>query len=166
MDGDRCSRCAAALPVGAPWCTLCFAPVADHREPAGPVRIEPETSARTAPPLTVPSLTVPSLTVATQGGTLRMAGPSSSALVPGSGPEPPSWPCQSCGEAVPLADPRCSACGAAFLAGSAEAPSLTLPGIGNLLARSRGQRLLIGAGISVLLLAVLVAIMWILGSLL
>jgi len=152
MDGDRCSRCAAALPVGAPWCTLCFAAV-----PESPPAAEPATS--------VLALVAAAATdVAPAGLPTDVA--DHGALPAGAPEKAPRWPCQSCGGTVPLAEPRCPACGAAFLAGADRGPTLSLPGIGDLLARSRGQRLLIGAGVSVLLLTVLLAIMWLLGSLL
>ena len=67
-------------------------------------------------------------------------------LPPRAGSEP-TWPCTTCGAANPLAASACTACGAGFLAGlRATEPLLELPGVGDLTAMSRAQRLGIAFG--------------------
>ncbi len=92
MDGDRCSRCAAALPVGAPWCTLCFAAV-------------PESTPAAEPATSVLALVAAAATdVAPSGLPTDVA--DHRALPAGAPEKAPRWPCQSCGGTVPLAEPR------------------------------------------------------------
>jgi len=146
---SRCPACAAALRPGAPWCTLCYADL----------RPAPETPAEPAPaPVRQPRfdpLTAP----------VEMLGlPGRHAVADSLGPvvDPPPtagaawWPCSACGTGNPLIESVCSACGTGFLAGvrEAEGPLLLVPGVGDLAALSRAQRL--GMAASVVLMVSLV----------
>lgn len=144
MPVERCARCAAVLPPGAPWCTLCFAPVPAPVGPSGPGPDLPE-AAGSAP----------------QPGAPRHEQPAA----PGPRAQR-GWPCLTCGADMPMEAPACTRCGAGFLAGAAGQPGLAVPGLGNLVRRSRGQRMLLGAAAGLVLIGVLVLLMWLAGSLL
>lgn len=66
------------------------------------------------------------------------------------------WPCPRCGASVPISMDSCPDCGAGFLSGLAKSTSTKLPLVGDVGRMSQGQRLLIGAGISVVLMVVFV----------
>lgn len=118
----RCPSCRAAVRPGAPWCTLCHA---DLRPAPAPV----------APPVAVPA------PVAVPEQPLAEAPAETSA---GAG-----WPCATCGHLNGLTASTCAACGAGFLAAlrEADAPSLVLPGVGDLMRLSRGQRIGLAAAV-------------------
>ena len=84
-------------------------------------------------------------------------------LPPRAGSEP-TWPCTTCGAANPIAANACTGCGAGFLAGlRATEPLLELPGVGDLTAMSRAQRLGIAFG-AVVAFVVLVTLLGLLFS--
>jgi hypothetical protein len=60
---------------------------------------------------------------------------------------------------VPLALDECPDCGAGFLSGLTQATNTKLPIVGDVRRMSQGQRLLIGAGISIVLMALFVIVL-------
>jgi len=142
---SRCPACAAALRPGAPWCTLCYADLRPAPEPAPALAPAPARQPR-FDPLTAPAevLGLPGRHAAADG------------LGPAAGPPPTAaaawWPCSACGTGNPLTESVCSACGTGFLAGvrEAEGPLLLVPGVGDLAALSRTQRLGMAAGLVVM----------------
>lgn len=137
-DVDRCPSCGASTTPEVAWCTLCYS------------RFDVPAASRPVPVPTVPG-GVPG-TAAVAVAPEAAGGPVSSEA---------TWPCSTCGGAVPLADTAC-ACGTPFLAGAAVRSALPLPGVGDLAALSRGRRLgvaavaaLVGALLVLVLLTVL-----------
>lgn len=76
-----------------------------------------------------------------------------------------TWPCIRCGADVALALNSCPTCGGAFLAG-ADPLRFEVPVVGDLLARSRGQRLAMAVALALLLAVLAVGLLSGLGSLL
>ena len=175
--GTRCPACAAALRPGAPWCTLCHTDLRPTPEPAPEPRAAP--TAPTAPtafdPLTAPASTLGlpdrhEVTTATTARPATSTTPATPATTDTTAPTAPAevaatWPCGTCGAANALGDDACAGCGAGFLAGlrDAEGPLLALPGVGDLGALSRAQRLGLAAGV-VLVLSLLVLLLGVLSS--
>lgn len=62
------------------------------------------------------------------------------------------WPCPRCSASVPMSLDACPDCGAGFLSGVARVTSTKLPIIGDVGRMSQGQRLLIGAGVAIVLM--------------
>jgi hypothetical protein len=130
------------MAADAPWCTLCLTP---RPQPAPVIAAA---GAEAAP--------------------LRIAAPHASLYAPVTPAsfEPstadPTWPCHSCGTAVPLAADSCPECGGGFLGGSGATPSLTLPLVGDVTQRSKPQMYALaaalGLGVAVLLVTVVVVI--------
>lgn len=94
MTVDRCPHCHAAVPAGAPWCTLCYA---DLRVPV-PAAAPAEAAASPEPELVPPPVAV------------AQAAPPVAL-----GERPAGWPCQACGALAPFEAMACPECGAAFL---------------------------------------------------
>ena len=128
----RCPSCRAAVRPGAPWCTLCHA---DLRPAPAPV-VPPVVTAPVAETPAAPATTAPT----------------------GAG-----WPCATCGHVNGLTSSTCAACGAGFLAAlrEADAPSLVVPGVGDLMRLSRGQRI----GLAALVVLAFVALTALVGLL-
>ncbi len=150
----RCPACSASVRPGAPWCTQCYAEL--RSGPAAPASPALPAASSAAPSLSSAEPTAPSAEP-----TLSPAPPGSPALpaAPAAG-DTASWPCSACGTANALSRDSCSACGAGFLAAlrAAEEPLLVLPGVGDVGALSRAQRLGLAAGV-VLLVVLLTALL-------
>ena len=122
---------------GAPWCTQCYAsllPAETSLPPAQPATVDPPAPPRVAAQVAVQLLPEE-----------RRAAPAEEA----------TWPCTTCGTANALADAACTGCGAPFLSAlrAGEAPLLELPGVGDVTALSRGQRLGLGLAVVVTVVA-------------
>jgi hypothetical protein len=76
------------------------------------------------------------------------------------------WPCPRCGAQVAMALDACGDCGAGFLAGARSSTTTRLPIVGDVGTMSGGQRLLVGVGLMVVLMALFVAVAAIGGHLL
>lgn len=76
------------------------------------------------------------------------------------------WPCGACGDLNDLARDRCAVCGAPFLAAGEGRPALVLPGVGDVLALGRAQRLLLAAAVAVGASVLLVLVLTVVGSVL
>lgn len=82
-------------------------------------------------------------------------------------PAPPpqaSWPCASCGAAVPLDEPNCTSCGAGFLEGMPVDPVLGRLAGGTSAGVSNQTKLLIMVGGSLGLLVLILGVMYIAGT--
>ena len=153
---DRCPKCGAAVRVGDPWCTLCYAdlrPPAPEPEPAPPPSA-PEPGVPGVPG--VPAVPHPMLPESGPGVppgfdplTAPLEGVTAAAPATGAVPvEGPSWPCSSCGAVNPMASDVCAACGRHFLAGVRdESPLLELPVVGDITRLGRGQRIAVAFGV-------------------
>lgn len=139
MTPDRCPSCGAAVPGGAPWCTLCFA---DLR----PRPVEPEPVAEVVPqqqvalgavrePAYAASVTPDPLTTP-----LAAVAPEAAAETAGQDTVGPTWPCTSCGDAVAIALDTCPGCGTGFLAGLSGGLEITLPGVSDPRSLSNGAK--------------------------
>lgn len=145
MTPDRCPHCRAALAPGAQWCSLCYA---DLR-----VR-EPE-------PVVAPVLE-PVLVPAGEGSTESASAAAPAAAPPGSdGARAAGWPCLSCGALVPMDENFCTQCGASFLPPDAE---LDVPWVGDPRRLSTGAKAGIMIGGTVLVMAVLLLVLLVGGS--
>ena len=134
-----CPSCGAALRLGQPWCSLCYA---DLRPPAEP---DSAPAAAPAPVLLSPGVNPEPTIVLEQG-------------------EAPTWPCTTCGAANPFDHDLCAGCGSAFLAAARDdAPLLELPVVGDLTRLGRGQRLGLAAGLVIAFLTVLFIVGLLLG---
>jgi hypothetical protein len=83
------------------------------------------------------------------------------AAVPPAPPRPTdtaSWPCPHCRAWVAMSLDSCPDCGAGFLSGATETVGTRLPLVGDMSTFSAGQRLLIGAGISIVLMVIFVVL--------
>lgn len=155
MSDVRCRGCGAAVPNAAQWCSLCFA---DLRPPA-PVR---EPVSVPAPPVADTTIVAPPVSVPASAAALPLPTLPPAAAVPSSAkhaapalPEA-TWPCPRCSAPVPLSLDACEACGAGFLAGATTAMAMRLPVVGDVGKMSRGQRMLVGSGIAVVMMVLLV----------
>jgi hypothetical protein len=142
VSSDRCPACAAAIPIGAPWCTLCFAdlrpaPVAaPEPDPVQVAAFEPVpvSVGAAAAPVDLPLPPDPILDAPV------MRAPSIR------GNRAATWPCTGCGASVPIAEMTCPGCGAGFLAPEQDRMSLVLPGIGDITQLSGSGRVMLMAG--------------------
>ena len=107
MSVDRCPSCAATVPAGAPWCTLCWAPLRQPEPEPAPVTVPatvPASAGAEQPtaidPLTAP---LPAFEAAPE------AAPATSAT------HAVGWPCVTCNISVPIDDDECPNCGRRFL---------------------------------------------------
>jgi hypothetical protein len=131
----RCPSCGAAVPDGAPWCSLCFADL----RPAQPVVAShrPVATVATPAPPVPQSVAEPAVIRPNRPGRVPLDDP----IAPPA--QEPTWPCQACGDRSPISSDTCVHCGSAFLAGADALPSAVLPVVGDLQAMSRGSRLVL-----------------------
>lgn len=148
---DRCPKCSAAVRLGDPWCTLCYA---DLRPPA------PEPPPPPPPPAVPPPYDPLS-------DPLAMPSPVTSAPDPLAAPRAvagPTWPCATCGAVNPMAHDTCDGCGSPFLSGLREqqGPLLELPVVGDITQLGRGQRFALAGGVvlTVILLTLLLGLLF------
>ena len=138
----RCPQCRDAVRGDAAWCGQCYASLLPV---AGPPVEDPvagpqarAVAPRVAVQLLPEELRIPSADEAT-------------------------WPCETCGASNAMAETACGACGAAFLSAlrASEPPLLELPGVGDVAALSRLQRLGLGAAVvvAVVVLTLLLALL-------
>lgn len=141
---DRCPKCGAAVKLGDPWCTLCYA---DLRPPAPPL------GARPAAPRD--SSALPPVALDPLEATYRPS-PPDPLTAPLEALSGPTWPCTSCGTVNRMERETCSGCGLPFLSGLREqdGPLLELPVVGDISRLGRGQRFAL-AGAVVLVVLVL-----------
>lgn len=140
MDQAHCAECGAALAPDAPWCTLCFASV------RAPEPVTVPTTAPEPPPPGAGQHLYPQITSTSFH---------ESAV---------SWPCAQCSGQVPMSADACPSCGASFLTAGA-LPTLKLPIVGDLAARSKAQQFAIAGVIGLGASIVVVAIIALLGAL-
>jgi hypothetical protein len=76
-----------------------------------------------------------------------------------------AWPCTGCGAQVPIDDDVCGNCGRPFLPTDA-APSLALPGVGDLARMDKAQRVVVMVIGAVVIMAVLVGLAFVAGTVL
>jgi hypothetical protein len=145
---------------------LCYADLRPAPAPAG-LSAPPAPSGLPAPSAFDP-LTAPLALLEQAGGAPALTideGQAAGVIDPGladSKPAAPGWPCARCGAVVPLDDTSCTSCGAAFLEGSGlDDPILGRLGNGPLSAQTK---ILIMIGGSALLLAVILGLMYVLGT--
>ena len=137
---DRCPKCGAAVRVGDPWGTLCYA---DLRPPAPAPEPEPAAAEPVVPAVAHPLM--PESGPGVPPGPDPLTGPLEGAAAPVEGP---SWPCSSCGAVNPMASDVCAVCGQHFLAGVRdESPLLELPVVGDITRLGRGQRIAVAFGV-------------------
>ncbi len=74
-----------------------------------------------------------------------------------------SWPCLTCEQPNPHDTTVCTNCGAPFLAAAASPMAVRLPVVGDLFALSKAQQIAVFAVAGVLLMALLLAVMSVLG---
>lgn len=141
-----CPACGAALRPDAGWCSLCYH---DLRPAAAPAAPEPAPRYGGDDPLTAPLL---DLLLPEPPPPVAAAAPASPLpVVPASDVPAPraeaAWPCTRCGAHNALTAGTCRDCGSPFLNGASEAPSLVLPGVGDLAQLSRGHRLAVALAV-------------------
>jgi RNA polymerase subunit RPABC4/transcription elongation factor Spt4 len=162
----RCPHCGALLRSGAQWCTLCYADLRPKPEPE-PVAVsagEPSYAegATAAAPHPAPDAATPlSALEAAAQALVRQAEPDaetdpSTAAV--------GWPCTGCKAVVSFDDDACPTCGARFLDGAHGEPDL-LDRIGPGGLPVSTQTLIIAGGAAAMI-AIIVAAMYIIGSVL
>jgi hypothetical protein len=128
-------------------------------------------------PVSVPAAPALERLAATLAAPVQVAapvpGPVAAAQAPAPVPAPATavakevtWPCPRCKASVAISLDACPECGAGFLSGVAQKTSTKLPIIGDVGRMSQGQRLLIGAGISIVLMMAFVVILEVGGHLL
>ena len=161
MTSDRCPACNAAVPAAAQWCTLCYT-----------VLRAPEPVPATVPATHAIAEYRPSTAAIAQSTLDDQALPPDPILdapvmvaPPVAGAKPAGWPCLGCGAVVPMEDDACSGCGRAFLT-AGDLPSLGLPGVGDLRSLDRGQKIAVMGVGAVVVMGLLVALAFILGSVL
>jgi len=138
---------------GAPFCSLCHA---DFRPRPAVVEapVHPYATAAAVDPLTAPLLDVVLPAAQPPPATEVAAIPQQHApAVPAPRAEP-MWPCHACGASNPLSNSVCAGCGGGFLAAASEQLSVVLPGVGDVMRMSRGQRALLAIGAAALLVVV------------
>jgi hypothetical protein len=143
VSDERCRACGAAVPDQAQWCSLCFA---DLRTPAPVPDREP-----VSVPAAAEHAETPTATPAPQPLAVRAP----------AAPRPVNetcWPCPRCRAWVPIELDACGDCGAGFLAGATTTTTTHLPLVGDMAKLSQGARLLVGAGISIVLMIVFVVL--------
>jgi hypothetical protein len=170
---DRCPACAALIPSGAAWCTLCFADLRPAPEPAANASAAHAPAAH-APAAHAPAAHAPAAQAAPVAVASNAVAPSadsdasrlldpqwsSSALLTASPEateeEQPTWPCLTCGARVAIDLPACSECGMGFMAGLHEPTQVIVPGLGDATHLTSAQKVMlmsiVGGGLMVLLL--------------
>jgi RNA polymerase subunit RPABC4/transcription elongation factor Spt4 len=163
----RCPHCGALLRSGAQWCTLCYADLrpAPEPEPVAATVREPS-YAGSAPgaaidPLTAPP-TVP-LSALEEAAQALVRTPAPDAD-PEAEPSAPAvgWPCSGCDAIVSFDEDVCPTCGTRFLDGARGEPDL-LDRIGPGGLPMTTQTLIIAGGAAAMI-AVIVAAMYIIGT--
>ena len=181
MTATRCPACDAALPEGAPWCTLCFTDLRPPEpEPQPELAPEPEfvPEAAFAPePALAELVAVPAAAAALDPLGAGYVEPER--LEPGravdvltdenstdgdSTDERLSWPCVTCDRRVPLELPACPTCGSSFLGTEHQSVSLRLPVVGDIAALSPAGRYALMAVGATLLSGLLFLVLLILGQ--
>jgi RNA polymerase subunit RPABC4/transcription elongation factor Spt4 len=154
----RCPHCGALLRAGAEWCTLCYADLRPKPEPE-PVAVsarEPSYAAVAAPG--APAEPLSALEAAAQA-LVQQAGPDTeadpSAVAVG-------WPCTGCEAVVSFDEDACPTCGTRFLDGARGEPDL-LDRIGPGGLPVSTQSLIIAGGAAAMI-AIIVAAMYIIGT--
>jgi hypothetical protein len=143
----RCPSCNAALRSDAQWCSLCHHDLRPAPEPVAHVPAPAEAGYGGQDPLTAPLLDLVLPPVPrTEPEAVLPAVPAPAAV-----PAELSWPCTACGAHNALASTVCGSCGSRFLQGASEAPSLVVPGVGDLQHLSRGHRAAVAAAFVALL---------------
>lgn len=151
MAPSRCPTCAAAVPAGAPWCTLCWTSLAPA-QPA-PAPASAPVALVTAPAAVAPAVAERPTGVAQAAPAdfdpLRDPLPVAALTAAAPSPVPPTaatWPCSGCAAPVPLSESACPTCLTPFLAEvRAPAPALRLPVVGDVNTLSRGGRMAVTA---------------------
>lgn len=142
-----CPSCGASVRPDAAFCGQCYA---DFRPkpaaaPAPPPPTAPAPTAAYGVPAGDP-LTAPLLDFLPEVPTAPATAVGAAAPAVPAGE--PTWPCQRCDSANPIAASVCEVCGSSFLAAVSEESkiSLVLPGIGDLGRFSRAQRIALAFG--------------------
>lgn len=149
VSDARCPACAAAVRPGDAWCTLCYADLRP-REPeemvsAGSIHEHAETAGSQPPPPLVAAPGPPLIDPADPLGTR---------------PPMPRWTCPSCATTPTFDELVCPTCGHALLSdGEPALPSLVR-------ADGKNARVAVMLGGAAGLTFVLVALLWLVGSLL
>jgi hypothetical protein len=176
---NRCPACAASVPEGAPWCTLCYAdlrpvsaPTAEVAAPAAPVDVLGELFPVSAPAVL---LADPVTEREPQAQLLPHREPQ---WQPQPQPQPQpheqlaeapqqesgtTWPCLACGEQMPLEATLCGHCGASFLP-TATMPTLKLPGLGVISNLEGGAKAMVIVGGAVVITILFFVAALVLGS--
>lgn len=154
----RCPHCSALLRSGAQWCTLCYA---DLRPKPAP---EPVAVSAGAPSLTsgaAPGTPADSLTAleAAAQALVQQAAPGTEA---DPSVAPKGWPCTGCEAIVSFDEDACPTCGTRFLDGARGEPDL-LDRIGPGGLPVSTQTLIIAGG-AVAIIAIILAAMYIIGT--
>jgi len=184
VSTQRCPSCAATVPEGADWCSLCYAVL---RQPAlvtvpsspglgsgDPAGRNAETGLATIDPLTGPlalldptpgESTARIRSAAAPTAPLAPAAPTGAAgLEPGPEPEVANWPCLGCGELVSFDLDVCPGCARPFLAmepGYVQVGGRRLPDLRGI---SDANKIMLMIGGMLCCTAVLVALFYIVGS--
>jgi RNA polymerase subunit RPABC4/transcription elongation factor Spt4 len=164
----RCPHCGALLRSGAQWCTLCYTDLRPKPEPE-PVALSVReasyagsTAAAPLDPLTAPlselEPAAPLSDLATAAQALaQKAAPDADASTP-----PVGWPCTGCDAIISFDEDACPRCGTRFLEGARGEPDL-LDRIGPGGLPVSTQSLIIAGGAAAMI-AVIVAAMYIIGT--
>lgn len=155
----RCPHCSALLRSGAQWCTLCYADLRPKPEPepvavsAGKAGMAPVGGSGT------PADSLTALEAAAQA-LVQQAEPGAE-IDPSDAPK--GWPCTGCEAIVSFDEDTCPTCGTRFLDGARGAPDLLdriAPG-----GLPVTTQTLIIAGGAAAMIAIIVAAMYIIGTL-
>lgn len=161
-DG-RCPRCGAHVRADAPWCTLCYADLRPAPKPVAMAAASPasaaaeELAALAYDPLTAP------LALVEAGGHGQVSGGTPTETAESAASEKVSgWPCTRCDTVVSFDESVCSSCGTGFLDGAAGEPDFVQRiGAGGI---STGKQVMIIAGGTVGLVALLLIVLFIAGA--
>lgn len=148
----RCPKCGAHVRSDAPWCTLCYADLRPAPAPVPAAVASMPASAEQPAPVAVDPLTAP-LALLEEGGEDHQ--PTAPEKVTG-------WPCTGCGAVVSFDESACPACGTGFLDGASGEPDIAqrIGGRGI----STGMQVMIIAGGSIGLIALITTLLFIAGS--
>jgi hypothetical protein len=161
VSSDRCPACAAAVPIGAPWCTLCFADL--RPKPVAAPEPEPVHAVAPAPvPVSVGAASAP-VDLPLPPDPILDAPVMRAPKIAGN--RAATWPCTGCGVSVPIEEMACPACGAGFLAREKVSVSLRLPGVGDITQLSGSGRIMLMAGGCTVVTFVLFIVYLVLGHL-
>jgi len=150
------------VPIGAPWCTLCFAdlrqpqPVAagavaalDVEPAAQPAAAAPALDAQRAPAAPPVPLPDPADPLGLDTGERKLG-----------------WPCTGCGDTVSFDMTFCPECGSSFLPTERETVSFRLPLVGDITKLSKGEKLVVIFGGMALVTTVFFLLAMLVGSIL